>query len=36
LVAGAPGHIWVVVAKARPGLDWAAFHFNPPGEIQLY
>jgi hypothetical protein len=28
--------IWVAVAKARPGLDWAAFHFNPPGEIQLY
>ena len=28
--------IWVAVAKARPGLDWAAFHFHPPGEIQLY
>ena len=28
--------IWEAVAKARPGLDWAAFHFNPPGEIQLY
>jgi transposase len=28
--------IWEAVTKARPGLDWAAFHFNPRGEIQLY
>jgi hypothetical protein len=30
------GRIWEAVATARLGLDWAALHFNPPGEIQLY
>jgi transposase len=28
--------IWEGPAKARPGLDWAAFQFTPPSEIQLY
>jgi predicted glycoside hydrolase/deacetylase ChbG (UPF0249 family) len=25
-----------IFATARDGLNWGAFHFNPPGEIELY
>ena len=25
-----------IFARAEPGLNWGAFHFNPPGEIEHY
>ena len=25
-----------ILAQAKPGLNWGAFHFNPPGEIEHY